>query len=145
MEYRGNKKLSVPLSALLNLKTRILTWLRYTLFIIVYPLGAEIELLCIYKAFLDIKSAHVYDSSMLNKLIYYFTILVVFSYIPGFPILYLLHCCSKRKNIGKTNRPKQAKINLPTVCLKNCTTVVIAMKYTFYICHLYIFLILGIG
>ena len=101
-------------TALLNLKTRILTWLRYTLFIILYPLGAGSELLCIYKAFPDIKSAYVYDSSMLNKLnvtfaFYYFVILVVLSYIPGFPKLYCYMFAQRRKMLEKQTDPKKEK------------------------------------
>ena len=99
---------------LLDLKIGLLTWLRYTLFIVLYPLGAGSELLCIYKAFPDMAFFKPYDIELPN--IYNFTfkfqylvVLIVLSYIPGFPQLYYYMFSQRKKVLGKQEVEKKVK------------------------------------
>ncbi|XP_012058340.1 PREDICTED: very-long-chain (3R)-3-hydroxyacyl-CoA dehydratase 2 [Atta cephalotes] len=83
---------------------RVLVWLRYTTFIILYPLGVTGELLCLYTA---VKYANANPDSwsyvLPNKWNFtfsylYLLIAVMLFYIPGFPPLYL-HMFAQRRKI----------------------------------------------
>ncbi|KAG5312377.1 HACD2 dehydratase, partial [Acromyrmex insinuator] len=83
---------------------RVLVWLRYTTFIILYPLGITGELLCLYTA---TKYANANPNSwsfvLPNKWNFtfsylYLLIIVMLFYIPGFPPLYL-HMFAQRRKI----------------------------------------------
>lgn len=89
---------------LIGIVPHILVWLRYTLFIILYPLGVTGELLCFYAA---VKYASANSDSwsyvLPNKWNFtfsylYFLITVMLAYIPGFPQLYL-HMFTQRHKI----------------------------------------------
>lgn len=82
----------------------VLIWLRYTTFIILYPLGVTGELLCMYAA---VKYASANPDSwsyiLPNKWNFtfsylYLLIAVMVTYIPGFPPLYL-HMFAQRRKI----------------------------------------------
>ncbi|UJR37889.1 hypothetical protein I4U23_030579 [Adineta vaga] len=53
---------------LLNIDNRIITWFRYTLWIILYPLGAFIEGLIIYKSLNHYHSTRYFSMALPNKL-----------------------------------------------------------------------------
>ena len=71
-----------------------LLWLRYSLFIVVYPMGVLGELISIFYALPTIKEQRLtslYLPNMLNFSFdsYYFIVTVIIGYIPGFPKLYM--------------------------------------------------------
>ncbi|XP_033331479.2 3-hydroxyacyl-CoA dehydratase 1 [Megalopta genalis] len=95
-----------------NFVPYFLTWLRYTLFIILYPIGITGELLCLYAAAQYAKS-HPEDWSYMlpNSLNFTFSyhyslILTMLSYIPIFPQLYLHMFAQRRKILGKDSNKK---------------------------------------
>ena len=97
----------------LGMKFGVLTWLRYTLFIILYPLGAGSELCCIYKAYPDLAIFKPYDIELPN--IYnitfrfqYLVLLVVLSYVPGFSTLYLYMFAQRKFVLGRKDGTKKA-------------------------------------
>ncbi|XP_053554006.1 very-long-chain (3R)-3-hydroxyacyl-CoA dehydratase 2 [Bombina bombina] len=91
--------------SLLNHLPYIIKWARYTLFIVLYPMGVTGELLTIYAALPYVKQTGLYSISLPNKYNFsfdYFTflILVMISYIPLFPQLYFHMLHQRRKVIG---------------------------------------------
>lgn len=86
-----------------------LTYLRYTLFIGLYPLGVTGELLCSYAALPKIATTNIYSVPMPNKLnfafdFYYALIVVMLLYIPIFPQLYLHMFAQRKKIIGSPKK-----------------------------------------
>lgn len=81
-----------------------LVWLRYTTFIILYPIGITGELLCIYAAKMYTASKpQAWSYTLPNAWNFtfsynYFLLFVMLLYIPLFPHLYL-HMFSQRKKI----------------------------------------------
>jgi very-long-chain (3R)-3-hydroxyacyl-CoA dehydratase len=72
---------------LMGIPFRGSTWLRYTLFIVLYPIGACSEVLCMFAALPDIKNDHDRNITMPNKWnatfnFYYFIIILMLLYIP---------------------------------------------------------------
>ncbi|XP_076752329.1 3-hydroxyacyl-CoA dehydratase 1 [Xylocopa sonorina] len=92
----------------------LLTWLRYTLFIILYPIGITGELLCMYAA-TKYASSHpdAWSYRLPNSWNFIFSyhlvlVLVMLSYIPLFPQLYL-HMFGQRRKILGSNALKKAQ------------------------------------
>lgn len=88
---------------LLNSVPFFLLWLRYSTFIILYPLGVTGELLCIYAAQQEVAKTglfSIYMPNNYNVVFYYdyFLLATMLVYIPGFPQLYL-HMFSQRKKL----------------------------------------------
>lgn len=93
---------------------RILTWLRYTLFYVLYPLGVYGEMRVLYDAL-----PAIYDSEMLSISLpnswnfsfsfatYVWTLLYVI-YIPGLYVQYT-HMMSQRKRALSTDESKKSK------------------------------------
>ena len=99
---------------LIGMKFGVLTWLRYSVFIILYPLGAGSELLCIYKAYHDIAIFRPYDIELPNNYNFtfrfqYLVLLVVISYLPGFIALYYYMFAQRKKILGRQDGGKKAK------------------------------------
>lgn len=92
-----------------------LTWLRYSSFIILYPIGITGELICLYAASryaLSAPEAYSYtfpNSWNFTFSFYYFLMIVMLTYIPGFPQLYLHMFAQRRKILGKGNLQKKAQ------------------------------------
>ena len=89
----------------------VLAWLRYTLFIVLYPLGAGSELMCIYKAFPDMAIFRPYDVELPNIYNFsfrfqYLVILMVLLYLPGFPTLYVYMFRQRKKILGRKEEKK---------------------------------------
>ncbi|KAM4626655.1 very-long-chain (3R)-3-hydroxyacyl-CoA dehydratase 2 [Discoglossus pictus] len=96
--------------SLLNHLPYIIKWARYTLFIVLYPMGVTGELLTIYAALPYVKQTGLYSISLPNKYNFsfdYFTflILVMISYIPIFPQLYF-HMLHQRRKVLNVDRKK---------------------------------------
>merc|ERR1739838_447 len=88
---------------IIDMVPHALTYLRYTLFIGLYPLGVTGELLCSYAALPKIAKTNMFSVPLPNKLnvafdFYYALIVVMLLYIPIFPQLYL-HMFAQRKKI----------------------------------------------
>jgi len=80
-----------------------LTWLRYTFFIIAYPVGVTGELLCSYAGFWEAKDSETLSLSLpnwLNVTFYYPAVIAVIMamYVPLFPPMYM-HMFAQRKKI----------------------------------------------
>ncbi|XP_077990338.1 very-long-chain (3R)-3-hydroxyacyl-CoA dehydratase 2-like [Glandiceps talaboti] len=88
---------------LMNRLPYIITWCRYTLFIILYPLGVMGELTTFYKSLSYIKESEMFSMTLPNDYnvsfnFYYFVIVTLIMYIPVFPRLYS-HMIRQRKKI----------------------------------------------
>jgi len=82
-----------------------LLWLRYTLFIILYPIGVSGELMCIFRALKPVAESGLYSLRMPNKYNFafdyqYALVIVMMSYVPVFPQLYMHMFTQRRKTIG---------------------------------------------
>jgi len=81
----------------------LLTWLRYTFFIIAYPVGVSGELLCSYAGFWEAKDSETLSISLPNQMnvtFYYPAVIAVIMamYVPLFPPMYM-HMFAQRKKI----------------------------------------------
>ncbi|MBN3325459.1 HACD2 dehydratase, partial [Atractosteus spatula] len=89
--------------SLLNHLPYLIKWARYTLFIVLYPMGVTGELLTIYAALPYVRETGMYSIRLPNKFnfsfdYYTFLILTMVSYIPLFPQLYF-HMLRQRKKV----------------------------------------------
>lgn len=89
-----------------------LLWLRYTTFIVLYPLGVASELTMVYLALPHIRTSRKWSIHLPNTVnfafdYYYFCLFAVVVYIPGFPMLYS-HMLKQRKKVLSKPRVKQA-------------------------------------
>lgn len=83
----------------------ILTWIRYTFFIALYPMGVTGELLCILATLGHYARTEQYSLLMPNPLnisfhFNWFLIGIMFSYIPLFPQLYFYMLGQRKKFLG---------------------------------------------
>uniref|UniRef100_A0A452RNQ5 Very-long-chain (3R)-3-hydroxyacyl-CoA dehydratase n=1 Tax=Ursus americanus TaxID=9643 RepID=A0A452RNQ5_URSAM len=98
--------------SLLNHLPYLIKWARYTLFIVLYPMGVSGELLTIYAALPFVRQAGLYSISLPNKYnfsfdYYAFLILIMISYIPIFPQLYFHMIHQRRKVLSHTEEHKK--------------------------------------
>ncbi|XP_018571299.1 very-long-chain (3R)-3-hydroxyacyl-CoA dehydratase 2 [Anoplophora glabripennis] len=94
---------------LLNIVPYVLKWLRYTLFIGLYPLGVTGELLCIYASQREVGDNQLYSVKMPNAYNFIFSYqhllwFIMLLYIPLFPQLYLHMLSQRRKVLGATSK-----------------------------------------
>ncbi|XP_038646236.1 very-long-chain (3R)-3-hydroxyacyl-CoA dehydratase 2 [Scyliorhinus canicula] len=85
---------------------------RYTLFIVLYPMGVTGELLTIYAALPHVRRTGLYSVTLPNKYnisfdYYTVLILVMISYIPLFPQLYFHMLRQRRKVLTTTEESKK--------------------------------------
>ncbi|KAL6613363.1 Ptplb-like protein [Neocallimastix californiae] len=73
-----------------KIQIKLLTWIRYTFFYILYPIGASSECVLIYTSIPAVIKIHQYCP--------YVNYIVLASYIPFFPILYM-HMIKQRKHV----------------------------------------------
>lgn len=97
---------------LVNINLSILTWLRYTLFIVLYPMGVTGEMWCYFDSLSYLKSSKWMRIDLPNTYNFTFspyilTILILFLYLPGFPPLYF-HMFAQRKKVLQQSKPKEA-------------------------------------
>lgn len=88
---------------IINAVPQIIVWLRYTTFIVLYPIGVTGELLCFYWAQSYARDTSVWSIEFPNKWnftfsYYYFLWIVMLMYIPIFPHLYM-HMFAQRKKV----------------------------------------------
>jgi len=96
--------------ALLQAVPYVLTWLRYTLFIVLYPMGVFGELNTIYNSLPVVKENRIFSISMPNPWniifnYYYFLIGTFAVYIIYFPQLYF-HMMAQRRKVLNPSKPK---------------------------------------
>ncbi|XP_022914447.1 very-long-chain (3R)-3-hydroxyacyl-CoA dehydratase hpo-8 [Onthophagus taurus] len=94
---------------LINIQLYILKWLRYTLFIALYPIGVTGELLCMYWAVMEVSRTKLWCWELPNKynVVFYYHFYIVFNmilYIPIFPQLYLHMFSQRRKVLGASTK-----------------------------------------
>ncbi|XP_044726668.1 very-long-chain (3R)-3-hydroxyacyl-CoA dehydratase hpo-8 [Chrysoperla carnea] len=90
---------------ILNLVPQILIWLRYTTFIVLYPIGVTGELWCLYSAQNYVAQHNMWSYSLPNLLNFtfsyqYLLIGIMLLYIPLFPQLYMHMFTQRRKILG---------------------------------------------
>jgi len=90
----------------------ILIWMRYTFFIVLYPLGASGEVITMLSALGEIGQKKHFTIEMPNSAnygfsFYYFVILLCLYYIPGFPQLYG-YMFQQRKKVLATDSAKKS-------------------------------------
>jgi len=97
---------------LVNLNIGVLTWLRYTLFIVLYPMGVSGEMWCYISAlpFLP-KGMEMPNPYNFTFSPYVATLIILLGYAPGFPPLYF-HMFSLRRKVvgGETGEAKAKKV-----------------------------------
>jgi len=91
---------------------QIIVYLRYTLFIALYPIGVTGELLCIYASLPYVNNHNIWSIEMPNALnfsfnFYYILVMSMLMYIPIFPQLYLHMFAQRRKIIGGGSSSKK--------------------------------------
>lgn len=96
---------------LINFVPSLLVWLRYTTFIVLYPIGVTGELLCFYWAQSYAANHNVWSIEMPNNnnvtfSYYYFLWLVMALYIPLFPQLYMHMFAQRKKVLGTAAKAK---------------------------------------
>ena len=99
---------------LFNATPWILTWLRYTLFIGLYPLGVSGELMCSIACLPSIYREKPLSVALPNAWNFTFNsyvvmILILLSYIPIFPQLYLHMFAQRRKILGSDDSKKKGQ------------------------------------
>ena len=102
-------------SNLIGFPIEILTWLRYTLFIILYPIGAGSELLCMWLALPEIKNDEARCVTMPNRFnatfsFYHGVIILMMLYLPGFPQMYCHMMHQRKKVLGRQSESEQKKM-----------------------------------
>lgn len=80
-----------------------LVWMRYTFFIVLYPVGVSGELLSIWRALIQVRLSQMYSLDLPNPYnisfnYYYYLLFIALSYLPVFPQLYL-HMFKQRKKV----------------------------------------------
>ena len=98
--------------SVVDLKVGLVTWLRYTLFIVLYPVGAGSELVVLYAALPSIKSSSMLSLAMPNRFnatfsLYYALVIFGLMYLPFFPQLYGHMFSQRRKVLG--DQPQKQK------------------------------------
>lgn len=90
---------------LLRLNVSIVTWLRYTLFIVLYPIGVTGELLCCYVSLPVVAATGAFSVALPNRWnatfsFYHILIALMLSYAPVFPQLYGYMLAQRKKVLG---------------------------------------------
>lgn len=90
----------------------LIVWLRYTTFIILYPIGVTGELLCFYGAQSEVANTDMWTVGLPNALNFsfhyrYLLIFIMLLYIPLFPQMYLHMFAQRKKILGV---PKKQKV-----------------------------------
>ena len=89
-----------------HIQSKICTWLRYSGFIVLYPLGVSSELAMVWLALPVIRAKNIWSISLPNAVnfgfsYYYACILFVALYLPGFPQLYGYMLTQRRRVLGR--------------------------------------------
>lgn len=97
---------------LLNIEFSLLTWCRYSFFLVLYPLGVSSELTLVAARLAYIYSDRPYSLFMPNSInfgidFFYLVIIALIAYIPGFPTLYG-HMRKMRSKVLSSEKTKTA-------------------------------------
>ena len=92
-----------------GLQPFFLLWLRYSAFIVLYPLGVASELTMVWLALPTLRSSGKWGIAMPNAWNFAFTYwiaccIAVLAYIPGFPQLYGYMVAQRKKTLGGGRR-----------------------------------------
>ena len=99
---------------LINIKVEILTWLRYSLFIILYPIGALGEMWCYFDALPFLATSKALRIEMPNAYNFTFspymvTIIILLAYFPLMPPMYFHMLAQRKKVLGDGNSAEKSK------------------------------------
>ncbi|KAI1899325.1 hypothetical protein AGOR_G00060630 [Albula goreensis] len=100
--------------SLLNHLPYLIKWARYSLFVVLYPMGVSGELLTIHAALPYVQKTGLYSITLPNKYNFSFSyhtflILTMVSYIPLFPQLYFHMLWQRRKVLGHVEDCRKAE------------------------------------
>ena len=101
---------------LVDLNIGVLTWLRYTLFIVLYPMGVLGEMWCFIDALPTLATSKALRMEMPNAYNFTFspyvvTIIILLGCAPGFPPLYFHMFALRKKVLGdKTGEGNEKKV-----------------------------------
>lgn len=92
--------------SVLGIQSYIVTWLRYTAFIILYPMGAGGELVCYFNSLARVKSTGLHSVQLPNSYnitfnFYYVLLAIMILYIPMFPVMYSHMFVQRKKFFAK--------------------------------------------
>lgn len=104
---------SFYMGAIVNYTPFLLQFARYTLFIVLYPMGVTGELLSIYASLPHIKARQILSVSLPNAAnisfnYYYVLMFIMLTYIPIFPQLYLHMFGQRKKVLGSPSKQDKA-------------------------------------
>ncbi|KAF2881857.1 hypothetical protein ILUMI_24321 [Ignelater luminosus] len=94
---------------LLGFVPYLLTWLRYSVFIVAYPVGAMGELICIYVTQKQLNETNISNSSNVSTVYRYILYVSTILLIPVFPKLYMHMLKQRRKVLGKQTASTDTK------------------------------------
>lgn len=91
----------------------VLIWMRYTFFIVLYPLGASGELFTMLAGLDEIYKKKIFTLEMPNNLnfafsYWWYVVILCLLYIPGFPKMYF-YMFGQRKKVLKVDTTKKTK------------------------------------
>lgn len=99
------------------------TWMRYSAFIVLYPLGVASELACVVLALPLIKESQLWTITMPNRFNFAFDyhlvcLLIVVGYLPGLPLLYN-HMLQQRKKVlaAAATQPSSGAATMDTAAM----------------------------
>uniref|UniRef100_A0A9J2PNR4 Very-long-chain (3R)-3-hydroxyacyl-CoA dehydratase n=1 Tax=Ascaris lumbricoides TaxID=6252 RepID=A0A9J2PNR4_ASCLU len=92
--------------SLINAVPKWLVWMRYTFFIVLYPMGASGELFTIFAALPEVAAKKHFTVEMPNAAniafsFWWYLILLILFYIPGFPQMYLYMFGQRKKVLSR--------------------------------------------
>ncbi|OQV15415.1 putative Very-long-chain (3R)-3-hydroxyacyl-CoA dehydratase 2 [Hypsibius exemplaris] len=102
---------SFYLAALFKKQPYPLVWLRYSMFIILYPLGVAGELLVMYNTLPKVAAEQPFASLAPGDLnwAYYAYVAIMVLYIPVFPVLYGHMLSQRKKALGPAVQPRKRR------------------------------------
>ena len=97
---------------IIDLKVGVITWLRYSLFIVLYPIGVVSELTLLYTALPAVKTSSFLSVTLPNCFnvtfsLYYALIIFGLLYLPMFPQLYFHVFAQRHKVLGQAQKQKE--------------------------------------
>ncbi|CAD6193423.1 unnamed protein product [Caenorhabditis auriculariae] len=97
---------------LFNAVPYVLTWMRYTFFYVLYPVGVSGELLTLFASLNEVHEKQLYSISMPNKVnmslsFWWVLVITALTYIPGFPQLYFYMIAQRKKVLGVNSEKKR--------------------------------------
>lgn len=98
---------------LVGMVPHFIIWLRYTTFIVLYPLGVTGELLCLYAAAQEVGETKLWTYYLPNSMNFIFSykhllLAIMALYVPLFPQMYM-HMVNQRKKVLGSSSSSQTK------------------------------------